>query len=196
MMKAPQGAFLMVRDFGGWLPKVAREAASEAEASAGKAVCLWCVGQASFQQKTRVIQSSFFALVFASTCCPSAPRHGCYFLAFGLVDCCLRQMGQKPKPQPEFVRACWPLPVPYSRTSRPTGQSCTHCQSLAFTGSLPLAGWLWLPQAARNPTLKKAGRLKVKPPAPNHWGATAGTPFRPQIANCTARHLQFGWILF
>ena len=66
-------------------------------------------------KKQAYTSSLTVGLVFASTCCLSAPRHGCYFLAFGLVDC-LRQEGQKPKPQPEFVRACWPLPVPYSRT--------------------------------------------------------------------------------
>ena len=114
-----------VEAVGGWLPKVARETASVADTLAGKAVCLWCVSQAAFQQKTSLYKapSHTYAkasvrsvgLVFASTCCLSAPRHGCYFLAFGLVDC-LRQEGQKPKPQPEFVRACWPLPVPYSRT--------------------------------------------------------------------------------
>jgi len=39
----------MAETLGGWLPKVARGAASEAEALAGEAVCLWCVGQASFR---------------------------------------------------------------------------------------------------------------------------------------------------
>ena len=84
MMKAPKGAFSLAETLGGWLPKVARETASEADTLSGRAVCLWCVSQAAFQQKTRVIQSSLaVGLVFASTCCLSAPRHGCYFLAFG-----------------------------------------------------------------------------------------------------------------
>jgi len=99
------------------------------------------------------------------------------FWLLDLVDCSLRQKGQKPKPQPEL---CGPAGHYQYRTAarkiNAQSPSCTHCQSFTLTGAFPLAGWLWLPQAARDPTRKRASRLKVKPPAPNHWGATAVHP--------------------
>ncbi|GAB5524241.1 MAG: hypothetical protein Roseis2KO_21130 [Roseivirga sp.] len=46
----------------------------------------------------------------------------------------------------------------------------THCQSFTLTGALPLAGWLWLPQAARNPTAQKGQPPKGQTPNPRSRG--------------------------
>jgi len=71
-------------------------------------------------------------LAFYSTCCPSAPRHGCCLFCFWLIDC-LRQLGKKQKPQPLFMRACDHRPYPTALPDRPYR-------------SYLLAGGRWYPQ--------------------------------------------------
>lgn len=70
MTESPERGFFYGRYFW-WLASCGRQGSCSAIRNfSGKAVFVRVLGQASFQQKTRVIQSSFFALVFASTCCP------------------------------------------------------------------------------------------------------------------------------
>lgn len=73
---------------------------------------------------------------FYSTCCPSAPRHGCSHCLFNLIDC-LRQVGKKTASQPMFVRACG------HRQYRTARAMPTHIPKLYALPAVPSGLFTW-----------------------------------------------------